>query len=168
MSSFQFFWLWSCLFFPKYFIFSVNFSAHSLSACLHSQRRGWRSEFAAAGGNIKCFAKEPPHPHTFCPSLSTVLDSRLRRKLYQRATSSFSRHLLSTAIACWYMDHQPSLPATNSKCGILWHLGMLVSSYCCIIACWSEQWASPVYSFISTAAPVCPSAIEDNATRFVI
>ena len=70
MSFFQFSWLCSCLFFLKYFIFSVNFSAHSLSACLHSQRRGWRSEFAAAGGNIKCFAKEPPHPHTFCPSLN--------------------------------------------------------------------------------------------------
>ena len=43
--------------FLEYFIFSVNFSPHSLSACLHSQRRGWRSERSAAGGNIKCFEK---------------------------------------------------------------------------------------------------------------
>ena len=140
MSSFQFSWLLLCIvvcFFLKYFIFSVNFSAHSLSACLHSQRRGWRSEFAAAGGNIKCFAKEPPHPQTFCPSLSTVLDSRLRRKLYQRATSSFSGHLFghghrmlvhgpSPFFACYQQQVWHIVALRHVGVLLLWHHCMLV------------------------------------------
>ena len=157
--------------------------------------------------------------HLFVP-LSTVLDSRLlRRKLYQRATSSFSRHLfghahrmllspssffacyqqqvwhivalrhlgvvllwhycmlvwavssehifqdtcLAMPIACYY-HHHPSLPANNSKCGILWHWGMLALSYCGI-----EQHAGMSSDTSSSpTASVCPSAIQDIITRFVI